>query len=195
MKYRIKKINSELILFLIHITLTIIVIFYSFSKPSHNFDEIPYTFLFANNECSEVNYLNHTNYMETNNSTIKDRNTQIRKSEVNNFRKKYITDSKYFCSILPMYSSKKFYIILGRGLNLFLDDPLFSIRLISIISSSLWFFLLGLKFIINTPKKNIIIKLITLFALFKISISLAILSTPDALAILILTSSNKLETR
>ena len=179
MNLNIRKINLIVLLIL-----TFLVIFKSIYNPLHNFDEIPYSYLTSNVECTSERYIAHIKNMELNNQLINVRNKKIMESDGENFRKTYISDPKYFCSSLPMYSSKKLYIILARAINKLIDNPLISLRVIGTTSSSIWFFLIGFKIVEYKKSNQNFLKIIPLLIIYKLAKSIGIISTPDALATL-----------
>ena len=178
MNLNFRKINLIVLFFL-----TFLVIFKSIFNPLHNFDEIPYSYLTTNVECTSERYISHIKYMELNNQ-INERNKKIMGSYGENFRKTYISDPKYFCSSLPMYSSKKLYIILARAINKIIDDPLISLRVIATATSSIWFFLIGFKILEYKKSDQNFFKIVPLLIIYKMAKSIGIISSPDALATL-----------
>lgn len=184
MNLDIRKINLIILFFL-----TFVIIFKSIYSPFHNFDEIPYSYLTSNVECNSEKYISHIKNMELNNKLIKVRNKKIMESDGENFRKTYISDPKYFCSSLPMYSSKKLYIILARSINKLIDNPLISLRLIATASSSIWFFLIGFNIVEYKKSNQNFLKIVPLLILYKFAKSIGIISTPDALATLLFSIS------
>lgn len=182
-------LNFSKINLIVLLSLTLLVIFNSIKNPLHNFDEIPYSYLTSNVECNSERYISHIKYMELNNQLINVRNKKIMESDGESFRKTYISDPKYFCSSLPMYSSKKLYILLARAINKIIDNPLISLRVIASSTSAIWFFLIGFKIVEYKKSNQTLLKIIPLLILYKLAKSIGIISTPDGLATLLFSIS------
>lgn len=157
-------------------------------RPLHNWDEIPYTYLGSNNECSSKLHSAHYQYLEERIPALRNENSELLKSNKPSYRNRVLINYKYFCSNLPFYATKKVYIAFLRWLTTFTGDTLTSVRIASAVPGLLWYVALGLIVLAWLPG-GVLAKAPILLILGQIGRSLAGLTTPDALSCLLITVS------
>lgn len=157
--------------------------------PAHNWDEIPYTYLGSNNECNVKLHGEHYQYLEQRIPELRNENSKLLKSSVLSFRKRTLTDHKYFCSILPFYTTKKIYIAFIRKVVEFTNDTLSAVRILSVLPGLLWYVVLGLVVLFRMPG-GAFAKSLGLIILGQMGSILAVLSTPDPLSCLLIALSS-----
>lgn len=185
-----KKLISKVIPWIVFAIFGTSIGFGGFFHPSHNWDEIPYTYLASNNECSAKSHAAHYQYLAERIPALQNNISKLLESErgESSYRKRTLTDYKYFCSNLPFYTTKKAYIAFIRRLTSFTSDTLTSVRIASAVPALLWYTVLGLIVLFYLPG-GALAKAPALLITGSIGRSLARLSTPDALSCLLVTLS------
>jgi len=151
--------------------------------PERNWDEIPYVFLAGHDVCRRVDHQGVYDLLESRLDYYRQEDLRLRSQAAPEFDKRAIEDTGYFCSNLPFYTAKKFYVQSLRWLTSGGFDPILSVRLMSVIPGILAFIGVGLLVIYAFPGAGILPKLIGLWVLRFCSIDLLTLSTPDALGV------------
>ena len=163
---------------------SIIILLIGIFRPVHNFDEIPYSYLANNNSCESELYKTHLQALRRDSQVVNKQHISILSKQDLSFRKRFLEDSNYFCSIVPMYSSKSLYIVLLRTINEFTSNTLYSLRIVSALSASILFYIFSTIIFNFTPTKNLYYYLISIIFIGHSSIYLSRYSTPDAFATL-----------
>ena len=142
---------------LLSVFFSIIILLIGLFRPVHNFDEIPYSYLANNISCESELYKTHLQTLRRGSKVVNNQHISILSKQDLSFRKRFLQDGNYFCSILPMYSSKSLYIVLLRTINEFTSNTLYSLRIVSALSASILFYIFSTIIFNFTSTKSYII--------------------------------------
>jgi hypothetical protein len=173
--------RSTVVLWLVTIAMAIQVGLNGWTQPFHNWDEIPYVFLTAHHHCNAAAKDDLYQTLQERVPAIRDDLAAELNADDPDYGSRAYKDTAYFCSNLPFYSSKRFYIGCLRLLNRLLHDPLLTVRLSSILPS-LALFLLMAAVIVRQLPGGLPAAIVLLAVCLILTDQLARLSTPDALA-------------
>jgi hypothetical protein len=173
--------RSTLVLGMVTMAMAIQLWMDGWSLPFHNWDEIPYVFLTAHQHCNAAAKDDLYQMLQNQVPAIRDDLAEELAADEPDYGTRAYKDTSYFCSNLPFYSSKRFYIGFLRSLNRLIHDPLLTVRLSSIIPSLALFLMMAGVIVKQRPggmPAGLVLLAVSLF----LTDELARLSTPDALA-------------
>jgi len=173
--------RSTVVMWMVTIAMAIQVWMNGWTQPLHNWDEIPYVFLTAHQHCNAAAKDDLYQTLQERVPAIRDDLAAELSADEPDYGSRAYKDTAYFCSNLPFYSSKRFYIGGLRCLNRLIHDPLLTVRLGSILPS-LALFLLMAGVIVRQLPGGMPAGLVSLAMSLILTDELARLSTPDALA-------------